>query len=121
MVTPVNVAHQPYPTPPGRGSLTALETFLDMCAPESARVLAGQGLAGCRALSNALDRAIIELATPHLGAGCALIALGGYGRREIYRFAEVELLVLAPNGSVAHAASLVRPMWDAGLRVRYAV
>ncbi len=56
---------------------------------------------------------------------CALIALGGYGRKEQCLRSDVDLLVLFEGRVPAEAKELVQeilyPLWDLGLEVGYAV
>jgi [protein-PII] uridylyltransferase len=58
-------------------------------------------------------------------AGLALVALGGYGRRELAPASDVDLLVLHANTdaeTVAHVVDrLLYPLWDTGLAVGHAV
>jgi [protein-PII] uridylyltransferase len=57
-----------------------------------------------------------------LGAGIAVVAVGGYGRRELFPFSDVDLMCLLDAG-VAEATmkeairGLSQALWDAGLRV----
>ncbi len=55
----------------------------------------------------------------------ALIALGGYGRRELYPFSDIDLLLLHDwrSGKVMQAASesILYPLWDAGFEVGHSV
>ncbi|NDY42483.1 [protein-PII] uridylyltransferase [Dissulfurirhabdus thermomarina] len=57
--------------------------------------------------------------------GMALVALGGYGRRELFPYADVDLLVLydeAASGRVAGVAErILYPLWDLGLEVGHGV
>ncbi|MCI5149138.1 MAG: hypothetical protein D3916_07105 [Candidatus Electrothrix sp. MAN1_4] len=55
----------------------------------------------------------------------ALVALGGYGRQELYPYSDVDLLLLHDRTSKkdmqAVAESLLYPLWDAGLEVGHSV
>lgn len=55
----------------------------------------------------------------------AVIALGGYGRKEQYLYSDVDVLVLFEKKIPAEAKGLVReifyPLWDIGLDVGYAI
>ena len=54
----------------------------------------------------------------------ALAAVGGYGRGELSPFSDIDLLVLAANGSETTPATvrgLLYPLWDAGFEVGHAV
>lgn len=55
----------------------------------------------------------------------ALIALGGYGRRELYPFSDIDLLLLHDwrSGKVMQEASesILYPLWDTGFEVGHSV
>ena len=57
--------------------------------------------------------------------GFALIALGGYGRQEIFPFSDIDLMLLYDPGHKERLDSLVDavlyPLWDTGLEVGHAV
>lgn len=74
-----------------------------------------------------LDRALEDL-FPHGPEGSlALVALGGYGRRELAPGSDVDLLVLHEPGAEAEGeaeraiAAVLYPLWDAGLEVGHAL
>jgi len=57
-------------------------------------------------------------------ADCALFATGGYGRRELFPFSDVDLLVLVEDAESAPAAAIgafIAALWDAGLKPGHAV
>ncbi|MCI5189583.1 MAG: [protein-PII] uridylyltransferase, partial [Candidatus Electrothrix sp. AS4_5] len=55
----------------------------------------------------------------------ALVALGGYGRQELYPYSDVDLLLLhdrqATKDMQAVAESILYPLWDAGFEVGHSV
>jgi [protein-PII] uridylyltransferase len=59
---------------------------------------------------------------PHLRSGVALVAIGGYGRRELFPYSDVDLLFLL-DGKVAEkdvkdaVRRVNQEMWDSGIRV----
>ena len=58
--------------------------------------------------------------------GVALLAVGGFGRRELFPCSDVDLLILIDRESQAAAikdalAEFVRLLWDAGLRLSHSV
>ena len=88
------------------------------------------GLAGdlVRERSMAVDRMVGELwaaassADARIGRGVALVATGGYGRRELFPYSDVDLLFLL-DGKVADKdvkdaiRGLNQGMWDCGMRM----
>jgi [protein-PII] uridylyltransferase len=57
-------------------------------------------------------------------AGVALLACGGYGRRELFPYSDVDLLILSaqPDDNLRQPLSaFVQELWDAGLRVSQSV
>jgi [protein-PII] uridylyltransferase len=57
--------------------------------------------------------------------GFALVALGGYGRQELYPFSDIDLMILYDPARKDELNSLVEailyPLWDTGLEVGHAV
>ncbi|MEX2658811.1 MAG: [protein-PII] uridylyltransferase [Acidimicrobiales bacterium] len=93
-----------------------------------ARVLDGDGRGRplCRALSEATDEVLAGLfADAAAGSvrGVALVAVGGYGRRELAPDSDLDLWLLHDGrGDVATVAErLWYPIWDAGLKLGHAV
>jgi [protein-PII] uridylyltransferase len=89
----------------------------------------GNGLAAIRARSDLVDRVVLQLHQtffPSSGAEgsdhLCLVAVGGYGRRELYPYSDVDLLFLATQARI-HAtrkeevAAISRTLWDMGMRV----
>ncbi|MFH1019533.1 MAG: [protein-PII] uridylyltransferase, partial [Pseudomonadota bacterium] len=62
---------------------------------------------------------------PEAGEGMSLVALGGYGRKELFPYSDVDLLLLhAPEAEdrlEAVSQALFYPLWDAGLEVGHGV
>lgn len=86
------------------------------------------GAAAVNARSTAVDTLVTTLwsevlaAEPNLSAGVAIVAVGGYGRRELFPYSDVDLMFLLGAGvserSVKDAIRrLSQALWDAGLRV----
>jgi [protein-PII] uridylyltransferase len=59
------------------------------------------------------------------GEGFALVALGGYGRQELYPFSDIDLMLLYDSAKKDELSTLVDatlyPLWDAGLEVGHGV
>jgi len=88
-----------------------------------------RGMAG-RALLEEQTRLVDEFLSAAFAAagvegGAALLALGGYGRRELFPFSDIDLLLvhdgLARPELERLAAAVFHPLWDAGLEVGHGV
>lgn len=83
-------------------------------------------LAGRAAQTDAMVARLAGEALFPAAPGSAVVAVGGYGRRELFPYSDIDLLLLFENESQAHAArdaiaSFVQSLWDAGLRVSQSV
>ena len=87
------------------------------------RALGGRAL--CLALSDATDGALAELFATVAGdvSGLALVAVGGYGRRELAPGSDLDLWLVhdGRRDVPAVAEALWYPIWDAGLKLGHAV
>ncbi len=93
------------------------------------RLLWEKGLAG-RSLLRENTR-IVDSQLAHWFTGCpdttgmALVALGGYGRQELFPFSDIDLLLLYEEGAEERLDSLIEavlyPLWNAGLEVGHSV
>lgn len=68
----------------------------------------------------------VELFFPRLAVPCAIAAVGGYGRSELFPCSDIDLLLLVANEadtlSVKEPLSdYLRELWDSGLRVSHSV
>jgi [protein-PII] uridylyltransferase len=78
-------------------------------------------------LSRAVDRQLRETwRTCALSRETALVAVGGYGRGQLFPFSDVDLLILLPEASTppAHQAGIeafIGMLWDMGLEVGHSV
>ncbi len=77
-----------------------------------------------------VDRLVLEAAAelliPAAPAGLAVLAVGGYGRRQLFPYSDVDLLLLFESEKLALAskdaiAAFLRHLWDSGLRVSHSV
>jgi [protein-PII] uridylyltransferase len=58
--------------------------------------------------------------------GLAMLAVGGFGRRELFPYSDVDIMILVPRESQAAVlkdalSEFVRLLWDAGLRLSHSV
>lgn len=98
----------------------ALEPFLARQALVTPPQPGEAGLVRCQQTSDALDAALSVLATEGT-ANFAVVAVGGYGRREQCRHSDVDLMLLVQRGDEEAATHLLYPLWDAGLKVGHSV
>jgi len=77
-----------------------------------------------RALARHVDAALAELwLQSGLPEGSALVAVGGYGRGELYPYSDVDVLVLLPDGPElddqgrAAISGFITACWDIGLEI----
>ncbi len=84
----------------------------------------GTGLQVVTALSDLADRLLLQCLRTEAAAAPwdgALVAIGGYGRRELSPHSDIDLMFLLPAGQVgpteALASRLLCLMWDLGYRV----
>jgi [protein-PII] uridylyltransferase len=96
--------------------------------PDRQALLADTSLRGaalCGALSDEMDRWLAELFSTAAPAGerLALVAVGGFGRRELSPQSDIDVMLLVtPRAEVADTAEkLWYPIWDAGLKLGHAV
>ena len=82
-----------------------------------------------KALTRHVDSQLVEL-WEHAGmpAGAALVAVGGYGRAELFPYSDVDVLLLLPDGSALDTGDGADPLqaavegflhacWDVGLEI----
>jgi len=87
----------------------------------------GDGVAAARAISDVYDRAIAERfaeAIAGIDAPLALVATGGWARRELAPYSDIDFIVLHDHDEVAAkqvADRLLYPLWDDKLAVGHAV
>jgi [protein-PII] uridylyltransferase len=67
-----------------------------------------------------------ELLFPTVPEGLAVISVGGYGRRQLFPFSDIDLLLLCRNEDMLRAhkpeiSAFLQRLWDAGLRVSQSV
>lgn len=90
-----------------------------------------QGLSGQALLaeqSRLVDAFICQQfqeASSELAGSIALVALGGYGRQELFPYSDIDLLILYEPEQQAEikqvAEAILYPLWDSGLEVGHAV
>ncbi|HJU22196.1 MAG TPA: [protein-PII] uridylyltransferase [Casimicrobiaceae bacterium] len=104
-----------------RASLTEGRTRLReayFARPDPARLLRG--------LARLTDGIVVDaFAHARLPRSAALVAVGGYGRGELFPHSDVDLLVLLPDTSERDCAAaverLLTSLWDAGIELSHAV
>jgi [protein-PII] uridylyltransferase len=107
--------------PPSNSPLAGIRTaFFQEWDPGA--VLSGRTADVDRTVQAAFDQYL----TPVYPAGLAVLAVGGYGRRELFPNSDVDVLLLtekAPHNEVTRDAlsAFLRSLWDANLRLSHSV
>lgn len=83
-------------------------------------------LAGLSALIEQMTVGAFQATLGTLAGPVAMLAVGGFGRRELFPFSDVDVLLLIDRESQAAAiknplSEFVRLLWDAGLRLSHSV
>ncbi len=74
-----------------------------------------------------VDRAVLEAASPLLlPSGLSVLAVGGYGRRQLFPHSDVDLLLLFESermmaGHKEAISAFLQRLWDTGMRVSHSV
>src|SRR6202023_3772330 len=73
----------------------------------------------------ALQAYAVSLA-PAFPNGLAMLAVGGFGRRELFPYSDVDIMILVPRESQTAVlkdalSEFVRLLWDAGLRLSHSI
>ncbi len=89
-----------------------------LATPDARRLLAGR--------ARVVDEALIDLWNElELPATFALVAVGGYGRGELFPASDIDLLILLPGAlgiaEEARLSQLVSLFWDIGLEIGHSV
>jgi [protein-PII] uridylyltransferase len=71
-------------------------------------------------------RAAAELLLPASPEGIAVLAVGGYGRRQLFPYSDIDLLLLFANDNLVAdhkeaLAAFLQHLWDCGLRLGHSV
>ena len=79
-----------------------------------------------RVVDSIVEKAFREALTPVWPSGLAALAVGGYGRKELFPFSDIDLLLLMeqPPDSKERKDALslfLKTIWDAGLRLSHSV
>ena len=127
-----------HPTPPHASPspcLTELHALRDAYRQDKATLLASLAAAGASArgirtllgrLSALADRLLCQLwQRAGLTGDLTLVAVGGYGRSQLFPYSDVDVLVLLPDGTSPDASGDLRApieafigsCWDAGLEI----
>jgi len=81
-------------------------------------------------LTGVIDTLSIEAFDGTLGSafpkGIAMLAVGGYGRRELFPYSDIDIMILLENESLTATikdslSEFMRQLWDAGMRLSHSV
>jgi [protein-PII] uridylyltransferase len=115
------------PYPAKRRDMGVWRDLLDRCRGDAASLHMGgaDSVRVCRLLSDFVDRFMLHVCRLCFPEGCgtgpAVVALAGYGRRELSPFSDVDLLFLMEEGSGEgddpRIGEMLRFLWDLNLEL----
>jgi len=114
----------------GTGGLEKLHSSAAWAGIRADFYATGNAVAVQQRLSGIIDAMSMEAFESTLGAafpkGVAMLAVGGFGRRELFPFSDVDIMILLENESLASAikeplSDFMRLLWDAELRLSHSV
>ena len=77
------------------------------------------------AVEERVCKAYAHMLEPKFGSGLSLASVGGFGRRELFPYSDVDLLLLAANEAAIPPREAIAPflqeLWDANLRPSHSV
>lgn len=97
---------------------------------QQAFLATGDSLTALAERTAQVDSIVTEAAAAHLfpaaPTGLALLAVGGYGRRQLFPYSDVDLLLLFESDRLAldsreGISAFLQTLWDTGLRVSHSV
>jgi [protein-PII] uridylyltransferase len=97
---------------------------------QQAFLATGDSLTALAERTAQVDSIVTEAAAAHLfpaaPSGLALLAVGGYGRRHLFPYSDVDLLLLFESDRLAldsreGISAFLQTLWDAGMRVSHSV
>ncbi len=79
-----------------------------------------------RLVEQEVQRAYVEHLAPEVPSGLALLAVGGYGRKELFPYSDVDVCLLVETEKLAedkrgNISAFLQALWDANLRVSHSV
>ena len=88
---------------------------------QSVRAAARTGRLHSATLTSALDSALRLLGEPVARDGLALVALGSYGRGELCRHSDIDIMLLVDGNATEAVNAVLYPLWDTGVQVGHSV
>jgi len=110
--------------------MTAGNRLSNPSAVETSFLASGDALTALAQRTAEVDQCVLaaasELLFPAAPAGLALLAVGGYGRRQLFPYSDIDLLLLFESDRMAldrkeAIAAFLQRLWDSGLRVSQSV
>jgi len=82
-------------------------------------------LARAKAVEERVCSAYAGILAPKFSSGLTLASVGGFGRRELFPYSDVDIMILAVNEAGMPKREVLAPflqdLWDAGLRPSHSV
>jgi [protein-PII] uridylyltransferase len=93
-------------------------------------IASGDALAALAERTAQVDRLVLEAAAtlliPSVSCDIAVLAVGGYGRRQLFPYSDIDVLLLFPSDrqameSKGAISAFLQHLWDVGLRMSHSV
>ena len=93
-------------------------------------IASGDAMAALAERTAQVDRLVLETAAtllfPAVNCEIAVLAVGGYGRRQLFPYSDIDVLLLFPSerqamDSKAAISAFLQHLWDAGLRMSHSM
>ncbi len=112
-------------TSPPKGLRAALDDVFARLPERLREPGRGQGALACKALSDVYDHALAERFTAAAnGAEVALVATGGWARRELAPYSDIDFIILHDRDEATAkriSDALLYPLWDEKLAIGHAI
>src|SRR5215471_11782697 len=114
--------------PSGSETMTAANLPSDaaLAAIQQEFLATGDALTALAERSAQVDRLVLDAAARFLPPGATVLAVGGYGRRQLFPYSDIDVLLLfdgerAVSEAKEPIAVFLQHLWDAGLRMSHSV
>src|SRR5215469_18524902 len=119
-----------WPRPSASGTMIVEKVHSSLATIQESFLATGDSLTALAERTAQVDAVVTEAAErllfPAAPSGLAVLAVGGYGRRHLFPYSDVDLLLLFESERLAlnhrePIAAFLQTLWDSGMRVSHSV